>query len=200
MKHDNHTPLNLSEPQARSLLERYYDGSTTPAEEAALTAYLSQPGLPADLALEGAILGWTAEVFEAPKTDTPKGQRGKGAGLTWRQWARRLSVAAAIAVLATAFTLFISREARLQQLYAQYEGSYVIRDGKKITDISEILPDLLAAEQLSQRLELYEMTHEPVIPEIEVPEPAEILTLEEILTEEIADPQQRQLVIDNLAK
>jgi predicted negative regulator of RcsB-dependent stress response len=34
-----------------------------------------------------------------------------------------------------------------QELYAIYEGSYIIRDGIKNTDIRQILPELQATEQ-----------------------------------------------------
>ena len=40
----------------------------------------------------------------------------------------------------------VQRYQKQQEQYAIYEGSYIIRDGKKITDIELILPELQATE------------------------------------------------------
>lgn len=37
--------------------------------------------------------------------------------------------------------------------YAEYEGSYIIRNGKKITDLAEIMPEIKANEEYSERLQ-----------------------------------------------
>ena len=53
-------------------------------------------------------------------------------------------------------TIRFRQEKELQAKYAMYEGSYIIRNGKKITDIKQILPILQGtmekAEQKQQRI------------------------------------------------
>ena len=53
---------------------------------------------------------------------------------------------------------------KLQEEYAIYEGSYIVRDGKKLTNIKEILPELKAAEL--QVIEMMEHKNNKEIPMI----------------------------------
>ena len=62
---------------------------------------------------------------------------------TTRRW-----LAAAASLLLLIGIGFGYRSYQKQQSeYAIYEGSYIIRDGKKITDLRQILPILKATEQ-----------------------------------------------------
>ncbi|MDE5651261.1 MAG: hypothetical protein K2I35_09750, partial [Duncaniella sp.] len=49
----------------------------------------------------------------------------------------------------------------LSEEYMAYEGSYIIRDGKKITDLSIVVPEILRQERmLNERIEAIEMSLE----------------------------------------
>ena len=65
----------------------------------------------------------------------------------------RVAVCAAAAVLIVAGAAAGFRHYRqTERLYATYEGSYIVRGGKKITDLKAILPELRRIERDAEAL------------------------------------------------
>lgn len=131
----------LAQEAARVLLARFMDGSTSPAEERRLFAFFasSDPGsLSPDLEEVRPMMQWYAAMSPAKK-ETPR-----------RRFAFRFAggVAAAVTLLIVAAVAFhhYSSSPSTQPLYASYEGSYIVRNGKRITDISSIYTTLSRAE------------------------------------------------------
>ncbi len=141
--------------QARRLTGRFLDGVTTADEERRLYAFYSlhAPGsLPDDLEQARAMFGWYAAL----------GTAGAGCAVKARRKNRRLRYAAAgvaaLLVLAAAAAFWIMRsgtggaDETLNACYATYSGSYIIRNGERVSDIEVIYPELVAGEQLADSI------------------------------------------------
>ena len=112
----------LSFAEADKLIERYYDGLTTVAEEKELRSFLSQPNLPEQYKAERDILGF----FEAKK-HKPTVQI-----IPFKRWA---SVAAVLVVGVVCIKFYITEQ----------PTSYAYVDGRKITDVREVKQNALAS-------------------------------------------------------
>ncbi len=123
----------------RNLVERFLDGDTTPAQEQAIyTYYASHSELPGDLESYRPMFGWYAAITPQRR----KRNRSKIAG-----------IAAAIAVIVVAGVALIGQKnSSTDRLYASYKGSYIIRDGQKIDDISLIYANLACAELMADSI------------------------------------------------
>jgi hypothetical protein len=106
---------NMTFEQADKLIERYYDGMTSVAEEKKLLEFLSQPNLPPQYEPEKAILGY----FK------PQQKKQHFSIRSYMSWA---SVAAVLLVGVFSIQLFIT----------DTQASYAYVDGMKITDMNEI--------------------------------------------------------------
>lgn len=136
----------------RKTIERFLGGETSIAEEKALYAYFSRTDIPADLEPYRPMFGWYASLGE----ETGEGKDGGAAAgsdespsrvniLSLRPW-QWLSIAAMLALLLSVG--FIFRSPSIPEEYMAYEGSYIIRDGKKITDLRIVVPEIMRTQQL----------------------------------------------------
>jgi len=125
----------MEEKRIHQLIERFLDAETTNAEEQILYYYFAG----SDIAPE---LMQYREMFRWYSDGMPK-MRAKQPSITLR---RILGFAASLLLL-VGIGFGIYRYQQQQKEYAIYEGSYIIRNGMKITDISKILPELKATEQ-----------------------------------------------------
>ena len=102
------------------LLDKYMDGTSTLDEEAIL-----------------------CELFQEIEDMRPQPQTIKSR-MGWPyKW---IAIAASLLIL-VGIGFVVRQYQDQQEQYAIYEGSYIIRDGKKITDIKQILPELEATER-----------------------------------------------------
>lgn len=128
------------------LLERFFDGETSNEEEKQLYHYFAQPDIPEHLRhykpvfnyfekrLEGELKGRT-EPFR------PVVQTGRKPGSYWITV--MVGVVASILILLMVRPLFPGDDDK----FNPYEGSYIIRNGERITDINIIKPELEATLQ-----------------------------------------------------
>ena len=123
----------------RRLVERFFDGDTSPAQEQAIyDYYATHQGLPDDLERYRPMFGWYSAM------SSPVRRR--------RPWPRFAGIAAALAVLVVVGVVLVrSGSSADERLYASYRGSYVIRDGQRIDDIQLIYSNLACAEQMADR-------------------------------------------------
>jgi hypothetical protein len=139
-----------------TLLERFFEGQTSNEEERQLYLFFKQDELPDELAqykqvikyFESGLadeLGCTKEKREEAETRSVT----KYPTLAKRRWLLWGSVAASVLILLFS-TLFILNETESADPYA---GSYIIRNGVRITDLNLIKPELEAAIQKSLLLE-----------------------------------------------
>lgn len=138
-------------------IERFLDGETSCAEERELYSYFSQSELPPEAEPYREMFAWYASLQQKGESESPaastdadkhtESDNSKVRILRLRPW-QWISVAATIALLFTVGLIFRPSSASLSDEYMAYQGSYIIRDGKKITDLSIVVPEILKAEQL----------------------------------------------------
>lgn len=133
------TRPSLSDDAARSLTASFLDGSTTPEQEKQLYGYYSGRRVASDLECYRPMFSWYDRLERQSQSDD-----------SGRRRTRLIASAAAVAVLALVGAgLIIGSAASSGHLSDSrlYAGSYIIRDGQKITDVEAILPELHRADR-----------------------------------------------------
>lgn len=120
------------------LLERFFDGQTSKAEEQELYVFFNSSGIPEALRSYQSVFAY----FETGIKEEFSGQHAKterpslkSSGKTW------LWIGTGIAV-SLLFFLVYSLGFDRPAPFNPYEGSYIVRNGVRITDMKEILPEL----------------------------------------------------------
>ena len=114
----------LSLAEADGMIEKYYDGLTSVAEEKELRSFLSQPNLPEQYKVERDILGF----FEEKK----KKRKPTVQLIPFKRWS---SVAAVLIVGVFCIKFYMTA----------YPTNFVYVDGEKITDVSQVKQNALAS-------------------------------------------------------
>lgn len=132
----------MNEQKAKEQIERFLNGETTNAEEKELYAFFAGTDIPYSLKKYQPMFLWYAGGM---KDGLPKKQR-----MAFRLWKKLCIAASVVVVLGIGLGVYHHID---NQKYEYLEGSYIIRNGKKITDIKTILPELkqtnkLAVEQI----------------------------------------------------
>ena len=182
LRHKNNTDT-LSRTEAEALVERFLDGSTTLEEERRLYGYFASGKADDSLKRYAAMFGWYANGLAAERRRP--------------SWMRRHAVAvagvAACAVLAVVFTVgYRNTVERQQELFEVYSGSYIVRDGVRYTDLSEILPEVMAAEKKALASSAVSAQRAPS------PEEAVRSVMEETLSN-VSDPELRRMMAQDFA-
>ena len=125
----------MDENRIQQLIERFLNGETTNAEEQMLYDYFAGEDVSPELIKYREMFRW----YSAGMPEMNAKQH--------RMPLRRILALAASVLLLLGIGFGIHRYQQRQAEYALYEGSYIIRNGVKITDISKILPELKATEQ-----------------------------------------------------
>lgn len=131
----------MDEKYIRQQIERFLDGMTSNAEEQELYRYFASDDVPGSLRQYREMFRWYAGGMQ---TSLPRRSRVR------RMWFRVGVAASFLALVGIGFGWY--RHQERAELYSLYEGSYIVRDGKKITDISQILPELQKQEREAMRL------------------------------------------------
>lgn len=144
----------INDKNINQWVEKFLNGETSNAEERELYRYFSQPEIPAEAEPYREMFAWyasllpaQAEMPEKAQEEPEEAEPEKVRILRLRPW-QWVSVAATIALLFTLGFIFRPTGASLSDEYMAYQGSYIIRDGKKITDLSIVVPEILRAEQM----------------------------------------------------
>lgn len=139
------------------LIERFFEGKTSNAEEQQLYAFFERQDIPSALLPYKEVFcyfetGIAAECKEMPKLVLPVESKKRKRTL----WLIAVSVAASLLLL-----LFNTVGMKQSVSFNPYEGSYIVRNGVRITDMDQIKPELNATllrveqqqEQMKQLLE-----------------------------------------------
>ncbi len=126
----------IHQDQARQWLEKFLDGRTSNEEEKALYTFFASDEVPKDLRKYKKMFAGYAGKMQG---DLPRQSRARHRMVT------ALSIAASILLLA-GVGFGIQKHIEQQKVYECYEGSYILHDGQKITDLRKILPQLQATE------------------------------------------------------
>lgn len=135
-------------------VEKFLDGETTCREEKELYDYFSRPTLPQDAEAYREMFAW----YSSLQIDTENTNKNSIHHLSddasshvrilhLRPW-QWISVAATVALLLSAGFIFQPTREYVSEEYMAYQGSYIIRDGKKITDLNIVVPEILRTEQM----------------------------------------------------
>lgn len=144
----------MSHDEVRELVARFMDGATEPAQEKALYSFFSTApagSLEPDLEALRPMFGWYAGLQEAAATEPVRRS-------WWSRFRGRViagaAAAAAIAVLVTVGVGVLGKKTTSvpESLYASYEGSYIVRNGVRTTDLAVIYATVAAAEHMADSL------------------------------------------------
>lgn len=126
-------------------IDRFLNAETTLDEERELYEWFSRPDIPAEAMRWREMFGWYEGLgteSAQPAVDRSKPSPLRILPLTRWQWT---GVAAMLAVLLTVGLWMRPTHTELSE-YQAYEGSYIMRDGKKITDLSVVVPEVQRIE------------------------------------------------------
>ncbi len=144
MNTDNKSATPLTPAGARDLLARFEAGETSVAEERDLFSFFRSPALPPDLEPLRPLMAW----YEGGCRGEPEitAHHEPARIFRWRPLLRMAAaVATIIAVAASALLLPNGAPADEADDFATiYAGSYIIRDGQKITDPALIRDEILS--------------------------------------------------------
>ena len=115
----------------KKMVERFLDGETTTAEEQMLYDFFAADVVPKELRPYQEMFRWYAGGMKEPLPD----------GNKKRTLLARIAVAASV-VLLVGVGVGWYRHVEYEKLCAIYKDSYIVRNGKKITDIRTIKPEL----------------------------------------------------------
>lgn len=144
-------------------IERFLDGETSCGEEQALYDYFRHDNLPPEAEKFRQMFMWydsladsgTTKHTETSACETDGENRGgnKAGILRLRPW-RWAGIAAMLALILTIGAISIHNQKSIPEAYMAYEGSYIIRNGKKITDLRVVVPEIIRAEKMvNERLQ-----------------------------------------------
>lgn len=155
---------------ARALAARFLDGQTEAAEEKWLYDFYaahSAGSLPSDLENMRAMFNWYAEL---PKMATPQPAKSK----SLRHWLAICFGVAALftfaAIVAWCVMGYIDKTNDLNHVHASYAGSYIIRNGEKISDFNEIYDDIIESESIVDSIEAESTFYKNTLNSISDPE------------------------------
>lgn len=139
------------EQEIQQLTERFLEGATSNAEEQTLYDYFAGEEVAESLKPYREMFRWYAAGMPQNRTESLQAVNSDFSAckvpLYRRKTPRRLLASAASLLLLIGIGFGYRYYQEQQELYAIYEGSYIIRNGVKNTDIKQILPELQATEQ-----------------------------------------------------
>lgn len=146
----------IGHEEARRLIEKFFDGATSNAEEARLHEYFANGDIAEDMMPYAGMMGWFADLDASGHRES----RVKKAAHVVKVLRRRsviIGVAAAAAIGLVVTTgigrLGIGAGSEYDdELLEMYEGSYMVRDGKKVTDLKKVLPTILEIERCAAKM------------------------------------------------
>ncbi len=127
------------------LVEKFLDGATTNAEEQTLYDYFAGEKVDRRLEQYKPMFRWYAGGMTDPLPAEPPAAAGRARTLRMRILATA-GIAASVLLIGGA-AIGYHKHMEKERLYATYEGSYIVRGGKKITDLKAIMPELKRIER-----------------------------------------------------
>lgn len=130
----------MKENKIYELIDKFLNGDTNANEERILYDYFQGKNVAKELRKYQSMFQWYANGM--PEEELIK--RSKSHSIVKRIRFATIGIAASLLVL---IGVGVWKHQKMQEEYAIYEGSYIVRDGKKLTNIKEILPELKAVER-----------------------------------------------------
>lgn len=124
-------------------LNRFFDGETTCEEERELFSYFRQKNILLEVEQYREMMLWYDAGLQVSQKNAIEENNVKN------RWfmLQYISIAASIVIVLTVGFSYIKQNLHNKELYEIYEGSYIIENGVRNTDLSEILPILQENER-----------------------------------------------------
>lgn len=127
----------------KEYVDRFLAAETTLEDEQAMYRWFARHDIPAEARKLRPMFGWYADL-SSTKTPQPKPRMLRIPARVWG------GIAAAVAVVVTLGVWMVRPGAGDE--YAAYAGSYMVVDGKRITDLAVVVPGIQAASADIERL------------------------------------------------
>lgn len=137
--------MKMNNKEIKKLIERFLNGDTTPEEESRIYAFFAGHRYAGDLERYRPMFEWYSSLA------AKKARRSNSV------WFAAAGIAAAVVLAgALSFSFFRSPPGVDDDIYASYEGSYVIENGVRITDVGLLYERLVQAESLADSICSYD--------------------------------------------
>ena len=146
--------MEVTRNNIEEYIHRFIEGETTNAEEQAIYRFFRTDDVPEPLKSYTDMFVWYEEGMPEKKLTEPKVQPFSKQHKIPYIW--NISIAAML-ILGIGLGIILSFDKGQHEEWASYEGSYVEVNGKRITDIAEIMPFILQtlaeAEAIERNIE-----------------------------------------------
>lgn len=129
--------MTVNKQNAKDWVGKFLRGETSNAEEQALYEFFSTGDVPRDLIKYQAMFGWYQGGMKDPLPKGKQSHKARKITFTWLKIGIAAVLVIACGIGVKLFTLY-----QKMPDYSCYEGSYIIRNGEKITDLHTIMPIL----------------------------------------------------------
>ena len=132
----------INKHNASQWMERFLNGETTCEEEHALFRYFEQDELPAELVKYKKMMAWYGAGLRMPESD----QKMKSPEISiWSPRYMAVVAASIVAIVTLGVTFMVKDEMdkgypENNEMYADYQGSYVVINGYRNDNLAQILP------------------------------------------------------------
>jgi len=181
--------MKVNKQNVKEWVEQFLDGRTTNAEEQELYQFFSKNDIPEEMKKYKEMFQWYREGMRTPlPTKTQKQSKRLFPILL------RISIAAiVILVCGISLRLYIPKES---SKYSCYEGSYIIRNGEKITDLPTIMPILQKTMKEADEKEAY--AENVIKNNINIKDPER--EIEKEILKNVPDEESREIIKEMLNK
>lgn len=139
------------------LIDRFFDGETSRQEEQTLYSFFRRKDLPENLMKYRDMFAWYEDIEASVPAATDAGS-GSGSAASLRQEenpvrlphmrpAAWIGIAASLLLLLTLGVVYRNTLSPMPKEYMAYQGSYIVRDGRKITDLRIVVPEIQRRER-----------------------------------------------------
>ncbi len=181
--------MKVNKQNVKEWVEQFLDGKTTNSEEQELYQFFSGNDIPEEMKKYKEMFQWYQDGMKAP---LPKRIHKRSKQLY--PILLRISIAAiVILVCGISLKLYLPKES---PKYSCYEGSYIIRNGKKITDLHTIMPILQKTIKDADKKEAY--VENIIKKDINVKDPER--EIEKEILKNVPDEESRKIIKEMLNK
>ena len=144
--------MDLTNKNIEEYIHRFMEGETTNAEEQAIYRFFRSGDVPEHLKVYAPMFAWYEEGMPEEKKEMPIETKTK---TFWKRiplgvWSMGI---AAMLVIGIGLGILFGLDNDMDDEWSCYEGSYVMINGKRITDEKKIMPIILETLAESERME-----------------------------------------------
>ena len=144
--------MELTNKNIEEYIHRFMEGETTNAEEQAIYRFFRSGDVPEHLKVYAPMFAWYEEGMPEEKKEMPITTKTKTfwKGIPLGVWSMGI---AAMLVVGIGLGILSGLDKEMDDEWSCYEGSYVMINGKRITDEKKIMPIILETLAEAERME-----------------------------------------------